>query len=258
MCHPEVPEGQPTPRVLTEEVTIPLANGEGMPAMLARPEGGPAPAVLVASDIFGRTPFYESLAARLATAGFEALLPDLFFRVGPLAEMTREAARARRLLLDERGSLADLQAALGWLRGRDGHAGRIGALGFCMGGTFVLDLAAIEDGLATVCYYGFPAGHSGPAAPPSPIELAGRMKGPILGFWGDQDAGVGMDNVAELARRLSEHGADFHHRVYPDIGHGFMAASRFDASSDAYDAACESWTMALDLWRQHLRAEAPV
>jgi len=258
MCHPEVPEGQPAPRVATEEVSIPLPGGEAMPAMLALPEGGPAPAVLIACDIFGRTPFYESLAARLATAGFEALLPDYFFRAGPLAERTREAAFARRARLDENGALSDLRAALGWLRRRDGYGGRTGTVGFCMGGTFALDLAALEEGLATVCYYGFPAGQSSPTRPPAPLDLADRMRGPILGFWGDQDAGVGMDNVAELARRLAEHGVEFSHRVYPGIGHGFLAASQLDPSSEAYEAACESWTMALDLWRRHLRSAAPV
>ncbi len=84
------------------------------------------------------------------------------------------------------------------------------------------------------------------------------MRGPILGFWGDQDAGVGMDNVAELARRLAEHGVEFSHRVYPGIGHGFLAGSQLDPSSEAYEAACESWTMALDLWRRDLRSAAPV
>jgi dienelactone hydrolase len=260
MCHPEVPEGQPAPQVRTDEVTIPLPGGEAMPAMLALPEGGPAPAVLVVSDIFGRSPFYESLAARLATAGFEALLPDFFFRVGPLAERTREAAFARRAKLDERGTLDDLRGALAWLRERPGYGGRTGTVGFCMGGTFVLDLAAMEEGLVTVCYYGFPAGAAGRGAsgPLAPIELADRMRGPILGFWGDQDAGVGMDNVAELAGRLAEHGVDFTHRIYPGLGHGFLAASQLDPAGDGYEAACESWTMALELWRNHLRAEAPV
>src|SRR5215472_6453977 len=118
MCHPEVPEGQPTPVVERDEVGIPLPGGAEMPALLARPEEGPGPAVLIAADIFGRTPFYESLAARLASAGFEALLPDFFFRVGPLAEQTREAAIERRKRLDGNGALADLRAALAWLRRR--------------------------------------------------------------------------------------------------------------------------------------------
>jgi dienelactone hydrolase len=256
MCHPEVPPGSRTPEVTRQEVALPVGAGDAMPAMLATPDGGPAPAVLVVSDVYGRSPFYEDLAARIATAGFEALLPDFFFRAGPLAERTLEAARERRQRLDEGRALEDLRATLGWLRARPGHGGRIGTVGFCMGGTFVLHLAAADEDLVTVCYYGFPAYRS-PSGLPSPIEVADRMRGPILGFWGDQDAGAGMDNVAELGRRLGARGVDHRQRIYPGLGHGFLAGSRFDESSEAYGAACESWTLALDLWRQHLRAGAP-
>lgn len=225
--------------------------------MLALPDRaapGSAPAVLVVSDVFGRTPFYESLAARIATAGFEALLPDFFFRVGALPERTREAAMERRERLDEQRSLEDLRGALRWLRGR-AAGGRIGTVGFCMGGSYVLHLAASEHDLVSVCYYGFPA-HALPSSP-SLIEQADRMTGPILGLWGDQDEGVGMDNVAALASRLAEHGVDFQHRVYPGLGHGFLARTEFDAANDAYEPACESWALSLDLWRQHLRAATP-
>ena|SRR6266516_2033353 len=94
MCHPEVPAGQRTPDVIREEVGVPLASGERMPALLARPEGGNGPPVLIINDIYGRSPFYEHLAARLATAGFTALCPEFFLRLGPLPERTREAAFA--------------------------------------------------------------------------------------------------------------------------------------------------------------------
>ena len=256
MCHPEVLPGSRTPEVTREEVQVPVGGGETMPAMLAIPDGGPAPAVLVVADVYGRTPFYEDLAARVATAGFEALLPDVFHRVGPLPERTREAAFARRRLLDGNRAMEDLRAALRWLRERPGAAGRTGTIGFCMGGTSVLHMAASETDLVSVCYYGFPAGSS-PSGPPAPLEVTDRMTGPILGFWGDQDEGVGMDNVAELARRLGERGVDFRHRVYPGLGHGFLARTEFDRANADYEPACESWTMALDLWREHLRVAAP-
>ena len=254
MCHPEVLPGTRTPEVTREEVLILVGDGESMPAMLATPDTGPAPSVLVIADVFGRSPFYEDLAARIATAGFEAVLPDFFHRVGPLAERTREAAFARRRLLDEKGAVEDLRASLRWLRERPGAADRVGTVGFCMGGSYVLHLAATETDLVSVCYYGFPQ-HGLPGGSTA-LELAGRMTGPMLGFWGDQDEGVGMANVAELARRLDENGVDFRRKVYPGLGHGFLARTEFDAANDAYEPACDSWTMSLDLWRQHLRATA--
>ena len=89
MCHPEIPAGQPVPDIRTREVTV-----ASMPSLLAEPEGEPRGAVLVINDVFGRSPFYENLARRLATAGFVALDPEYFFRQGPLAQPTREAAMA--------------------------------------------------------------------------------------------------------------------------------------------------------------------
>lgn len=248
MCHPEVPEGQEQPEVHREEVQV-----AGMPAQLTLPDGGRGPGVLVICDVFGRSAFYENLGTRLATAGFTALVPEYFHRHGPLAENTREAAMARRGRLDQRQTLVELNDAVKWL---EEHATgvRVGTVGFCMGGTLALDLAARDEGLATVCYYGFPAGgaHTGPLSAPAPLDEVDRMRGPILGFWGDQDAGVGMENVQRLAQALAERGVDFEHHVYPGLGHGFMARSGLEPGHEAYERACESWTRTLDFYRQHL------
>lgn len=254
MCHPEVPEGQEMPRVRTEEVEVPLGGGGQMPALLALPDGAERPGVLIVSDIFGCSPFYENLAARLAQAGFQALLPNYFFRVGGLAEITRDAALERRSRLDERQSLRDLETAAAWLRTRPGAGGRLGTVGFCMGGTLVLDLTASVRELATVCYYGFPGRPSRQTAftPPAPLDIVDSLRGPILGFWGDQDAPVGMENVALLAAALKTRGTAFEHTVYPGLGHGFLSASQFDPDHAAYKAACESWTRAITFFRANL------
>src|ERR1700716_3903698 len=106
MCHPETPEGHTAPEVDRMEVEVPLiGNMEKMPALICRPQTGAGAGVLVVGDVFGRTAFYEDLAGRLALAGFTALLPDYFFRQGPLPEPTREAALARREKLDQNQTL---------------------------------------------------------------------------------------------------------------------------------------------------------
>ncbi len=214
-----------------------------MPALLAEPEAEPRGAVLVINDVFGRVPFYENLARRLAVAGFVALDPEYFFRQGPLAEQTREAALARRSHLDHAEALADLSAALDWLRAQTGSS-RLGTIGFCMGGTFGLQLAARRDDLASVCFYGFPGQMS--------AEERDRVNGPLAGFWGDQDAGVGMDNVEALRRSLDERGVEHQFTIYPGLGHGFMKASGLEPGGEGYDQACEAWTRTLDFYRKHL------
>src|SRR2546428_5185249 len=204
MCHPEVPAGAPLPKVHAEDVAVEVGDGARMPALLALPERTPASAVLVINDVFGRSEFYEHLTRRLAQAGFIALDPEFFVREGPLPEPTREAAMARRPTLNEKRTLADLGAAIDWLRGRRVASGKVGTIGFCMGATFVLNLAAERGDLAaSVSYYGFPA--SSTHDPPPPPDGADRLQGPILRHPGGPDSGSGIcieaTRSAELQRR---------------------------------------------------------
>ena len=247
MCHPEVPPGTPVPDVRSEETSIPLGS-ESMPALVVFPEHTPAPAILVINDISGRSPFYDHLARRIAQAGFVATTPEYFFRQGPLAEPTREAAGARAKKLDFVRWGDDMSAALEWLRARPEVNGTIGTIGFCMGGTQALLLAARRDDIAaTVSYYGFPADARTSA---SPIDTAGRMHGPILGHWGDQDAGVGMENVAKLDAGLRSAGVEHEFHIYPGLGHGFLRASLEGEGTPGYDQACTSWRRTLEFYRR--------
>ena len=245
MCHPEVPAGTTPPDVRTDEATIPVAGG-AMPTFVAFPERTPAPAVLVINDVFGRSPFYEHTARRLAQAGFVAVTPEFFFREGALPEPTREAAMARAKRLDFSRTVDDMSAAIDWLRARDETTKAIGTIGFCMGGTIVLLLAARRTDIsASVCYYGFPADTRTSARP---LDLAAKMNGPILGLWGDQDTGVGMDNVKELDAALTTAGVEHEFHVYPGLGHGFLKASLEDESTPGYKQACESWTRTISFY----------
>jgi carboxymethylenebutenolidase len=247
MCHPEVPEGTTPPDVRTTEATIAVPDG-AMPVFVALPERTPAPAVLVVNDVFGLSPFYEHIARRLAQAGFVAATPEFFFREGALAEPTRDAAMARAKRLDFSRTVDDMSAAIDWLHGRDDTDGSVGTIGFCMGGTIVLLLAARRrDIAASICYYGFPADARTSARP---IDLAAKMKGPILGLWGDQDTGVGMDNVATLDRELTAAAVDHEFHVYPGLGHGFLKVSLEDETTPGYRDACASWTRAIAVYRE--------
>src|SRR5262249_50558043 len=153
------------------------------------------------------------------------IVPEFFFRVGPLAERTQEAVFGRRGRLDERTALLDLDAAITWAQARaEPRSQRVGTLGFCLGGFFVLDLAALRDDLATVCFYGFPAGAPGaPGDPalhaPRPLDEVDRIHGPLLGFWGDRDERVGIDNVTAFARALEDRDLNFEYTIYPGLDH---------------------------------------
>jgi carboxymethylenebutenolidase len=186
-------------------------------------------------------------------------LPDLFFKEGALPERDLELARKRRMIFDEAKSVDHVITAIDWLRTRpDVSSQVVGSVGFCMGGTIVLDLAALAPNTANVCYYGFPAKPAAAATNPEfryapvPLDLVDRMRGPLLGFWGDQDHGVGMDNVQALGAALNERGVEHDFEIYPGLGHGFLAASRLDPESEIYDKACDAWSRTLAFYRKHL------
>ena len=255
MCHPEVPAGAPVPDVRSEEVTIPVEGRAAMPGLLAFPERTPAPGILIVNDVFGRSPFYDNLARRLAQAGFVAVTPEYFFREGALPEPTREAAMERAKKLDFKRWGRDMSAAIDWLGAHRDVKATVGTIGFCMGGTMVLLLAARKEGIAaTVSYYGFPADARTDA---SPIDLAPKMRGPILGHWGDQDAGAGMDNVEKLRAPLQKAGVEHEFHIYPGLGHGFLKASLEDPKTPGYEQACTSWKRTLEFYRRCF-ARAPV
>ncbi|HET8567360.1 MAG TPA: dienelactone hydrolase family protein [Candidatus Limnocylindria bacterium] len=242
------------PDVRTEDVRISLLSGEQLPAMLALPERTPAPAVLVINDVFGRSDFYDHLTRRIAQAGFVALDPEYFFREGPVPQDDRAAATDRREKLVQRRVLDDLDTAFAWLAARGDVGGdRFGTIGFCMGGTFALDLAASRGDLATVSYYGFPAARRPDMSPP--LDVAARMTGPILGHFGTEDTGVGMDNVRELDRRLTAAGVEHELHTYEGLGHGFLKTFLENESAPGYEQACTSWKRTLDFWRRHLSRE---
>ena len=243
--------------IVEEHPEVP-GSDRPLPAFLVHPEPAPnrapAPAVLIVHDIWGANPFYHDLARRLAGEGFAALLPDLFVREGPLPEQTREAAMARRNRLDQPRALADIAAALVWLRAHPATTGRVGTVGFCLGGTLVM-LAAARDPApdATVAYYGFPVVARTERAPFAPIAGAANLRSPLLGFWGDQDRGVGMDNVAAYEAALTAAGARHEFVIYPGLPHGFLT---FDPASPHHDAAQDSWRRALAFLRAELGVAA--
>ncbi len=249
MCHPsENVDPEPLPGALRDEVAVPVRGGPEVPARLCVPaEGVAAPrgAVILATDIFGANAFYRALADRLAAAGIAALLPDLFFREGPLAEPTRELAYARRAKLDDERALRELGAGCDWLRETfDVAEGRVGTLGFCLGGNLVLHLAARRRDLATVSYYAFPAGLPAPKAVGPPREWVDRMQGPILGLWGERDEKVGLANVEEFERLARQAELDYEHHVYAGCDHGFLGGLD-DPDRPDRGAAIDAWSRTL-------------
>jgi carboxymethylenebutenolidase len=249
MCHPDVPPGRATSASERIEVGVTVPGGETMSALLRG--DADRPPVLLVGDVFGRSPFYENLAGVIAEAGFQVLLPDFFFREGELTEMSKDAAFARRGSLDEARSLEDLAAAIAFLRERSGQ-NAVGTIGFCMGGTFVLDLASSDTNLVTVAYYGFPVPQASlTMPPPRPIDQVGAQRGPVLAFWGENDDAVGAENVASYVPLAAAANPGFEHEVVAGLGHGFLGAADL---ADPEDPGGRTWMRAISHLQTHLPA----
>lgn len=210
--------------------------------------GGEVPQVILATDIFGVSPFYRHLAALLAEQGYRVVVPDMFHRVGEARDSSREAAFARRALLDDGQAVADLERVIEEI---GGDTRRFGMLGFCIGGSFALLTAATRPQQVTVSYYGFPRGAPGGTAPTTePLDVADRIAGPVLGFWGRKDyidAGEVDLLEAALARSPGEHEVIW----YEQAGHSFLAGLT-EEGHDSAEAAADSWRVALDFLGSHL------
>ena len=236
------------------ERMVSLPSGAGLPTLVCYPERGTGPGVLVVHDASGRIPFYETLTARLAAAGYVAAVPDLYFRQGPLPAATPEAEMQRLGRLDKRGSVQDLLAAADWLGAEPAVTGiRLGVIGFSLGATLALDLAAERRDLAVAAYYPFPAGQVPPDenSPPAPLSLVTRMNGPILAFWGDRDEVVDMADAERLGAGLRSRHVAFSAVVYPGLGHSFMRIAEATPGGDE-GAAADAWARTLGFFGREL------
>ena len=221
-------------------------------AHLSVPSGeGPWPAVVVLHEVFGLTDDVRAQADRLAAEGYLALAPDLY-----------SAGGARRCLLStfraltsgEGGAFGDLEAVRVHLAGRPDCTGRVGVLGFCMGGGFAL-LAAARGFDASAPNYG--------PLPKDPERLlAGAC--PVTASFGRRDLFF-RGAAAELEAALSGLGVEHDVVEYADGGHSFMNHHDLGplgileriAGFDYHQASAQdAWARILRSFDTHLRGAA--
>ena len=208
---------------------------------LFRPTGAARAAIAVFPTILNPTPAVRAKAEALAKAGYLTLLAD-FYGEAP-ADFAAAVTLSNALRAEPRVYRQRLHATLSALT-KEAHGLPLGAIGFCMGGQAVLELARDSADLAVVASFHGLLDTGAPAAP-------GAIKARILVCHGDADPLVPRDQVRAFWEEMDRAGASWHFHSYSGVAHGFTNPNRPPSGGPvAYDPSADrqSWSAMLSLF----------
>ena len=224
-----------------QNVTFP-SNGSQAHGYLATPSAGSGPGVIVIQEWWGLTDHIADVSDRLAAEGFVALAPDLFG--GKVAHDADEAMKLLTELPVDRAA-RDLSGAVDYLLAQDSvTSSKVGAIGFCMGGGFVLMLAAQQGDKvgAAVPFYG--------VGPGVPSTYTG-VKGAVQGHYAEQDGMYPPDQARALEKQIRDEAGVPVEFFYYDAGHAFHNDTNALGTHDA-DNAKLAWQRSVDFLKAKL------
>jgi carboxymethylenebutenolidase len=227
---------------------ITIGSGEAsFEAYLARPDGpGPAPGIVVLHEIFGINADLRQTCDELAAAGFVALCPDLFWRQEPGVELSAgdEAAWKKGFALytafDRDLGVDDIALAMAALRDLPGCSGKVGVMGYCLGGLMTFIVAARRGADAAVSYYG--------AETERYVDAGRDLASPLLVHLAADDEYMDPAAQEHIRSALAANANAQVHR-YAGCRHAFArhGGAHYDAA-----AATLADTRTLDFLRRHL------
>lgn len=188
------------------------SGDETVQAVLYTPKGeGPFPALVVIHEWWGLNDWVKQQASKFADEGYVALAIDLYR--GQVATTPDQAHEIMRGVPEDRAA-RDLLAATTYLRSLDSVNGkRVGAIGWCMGGGYALDLAIADPKLkAVVINYGHLAVDK---------NNLRKIHASVLGIFGGEDQGISVADVHKFQSELETLNKKVEIHIYPDAGHGF-------------------------------------
>ncbi len=205
-----------------------------------------APVVIVIHEVFGLTDWIRSVADQLAAEGFIAIAPDLLSGKGPNGGGTESVDRDGAVGL-VRG--LNQQEVMGRLNATAHYAMRLpaaqpifGSVGFCWGGGISFAYAVEQPQLkAAVVYYG-----TSPAT-----ETLGRIKAPVLGLYGGDDARVNA-TVPSADAEMKKLGKRYEHHEFEGAGHGFLRAQTERNGANAR-ATEQAWKVTVEFFKKELK-----
>ena len=206
---------------------------------LAEPSGaGKAPTVVLVQEYWGVNAHVKSLVDRLASEGFLVVAPDLYH-----GKLAKDAAEAGQLMtaLDMLEAVNEIGAAAKFLRGHARSNGKVGVIGFCLGGALAFAAACHVEGLsAVVPFYGVP--------PADKVDYA-KVTAPILAHFAKVDQWATVEKAEAIKAQVEATGHSMQLEVY-DAGHAFVN----DTRPEAYDekSAKLAWQRTVDFLKKHL------
>ena len=223
-----------------------------------RPPAGepPWPAVILYMDAFGIRPNLGAMAQRLSSSGYFVAVPNLYYRSGAFAPFDpREVAiegperqRFRGMIASIDGAMVmrDTAAVLQWLdRTASARSGRIGVVGYCMGGGYALRAAGtFPDRVGAAA--SFHGGSLATEKPDSPHLLADRIQAKVYIGAAEIDPSFPTDQQERLAQALAGAGVDYRLEVYEGAKHGFAVTGHLVYDRDASE---RHWDRLLALLR---------
>ena len=227
--------------------TITLTTEDGpFTAYVARPAAAKAPAIVVIQEIFGVNAVMREIADGLAAQGYLAICPDLFWRIEPGIDITdkseAEWKKAFELFnaFDPDAGVKDIAAVIDHIRADPGCSGKVGAVGYCLGGMLAFLTATRTDCDASVGYYG--------VGIESRVAEADKLERPLMLHIAEEDQFVPKEAQAVILQALKNHAHVTIH-TYPGCDHAFArhGGEHYDA-----DAARHANGRSLAFFQQHL------
>jgi carboxymethylenebutenolidase len=204
--------------IATQTIALKQDGHRNFDAYLARPDKGQSPSIMIFTEMFGIGQHNRDMAEDFARRGFNALIPNLFWRAAYPGELAfegpdRDAAWARLAALDVDAAGGDIGTAVQWLRAQPFSNGKVFALGFCAGGRMAFVAAARAGVDAAVSFYGMGIAKHG-------AEF-GRVTCPVHLHYGLKDPHIPRPEV-EAVMQAAQSRPNIEVFLYPDAGHSFF------------------------------------
>ncbi|MBD1878461.1 dienelactone hydrolase family protein [Coleofasciculus sp. FACHB-T130] len=230
----------------TQNVTIPAFSGGTFNAYLSAPDTQPRAGIVLIQEILGVNPNMRQTADDYAKAGYLVLVPDLYWRLEPDVQLDpgkeEHWAKAFELLraFDVDSGVEDLKASLSFLRQYPSSTGKVGSVGFCLGGKLAYFMATRTDADANVSYYGVEIDKN--------LAEATKIQKPLILHIGGNDEYVSPSAQTTIQQGLKDNPLVTIYR-YEGVSHGF---SRMNSSAYRQEAAELARDRTLAFLKQHL------